>query len=241
MPYEIGLYTIPPLIGGIISAVIGFFVVYKNPKDTASRIFFLLMISLTIWLFGELLMHASTDEGTALGWGKTSNIGFILVPLFLLHFTLIYPRPVSIAKNLKIMILMYIPVFLIIILMLATNTMFVVASTSQDFLIDGNGDNPGRGEFDEFPEYPYEPLMKYELGLWFYIDENNNNEFDVINDTSEDIRRYNVTLVGDGLNADGTPGSWQPLENANNSGNIFWIDVDVTKNLWLTLSVPEGE
>jgi hypothetical protein len=228
MAYEIGLYTIPPLIGGLISAVIGIFVLYKNPKEKASRIFFLLMVALTIWLFGELLMHASTDQNTALGWGKTSNIGFILVPIFLLHFTLIYPKPIFSEKNLKILVLMYVPVIFIIVLMVATNSMFTVASTSHDFLIDGNGDNPGRGDF-EFPEYPYEPLMKYELGLWFYIDENNNTEFDVINDTSEDLRREDVMLVGDGLNLDGTPGNWVPLENANNSGNIYWVDIDETE------------
>jgi hypothetical protein len=240
MAYELGLFTIPPFIGVIISAAIGFFVFYKNPKENATRIFFLLMIALTIWLLGELLMHASTDEDSALSWGKVSNIGFILIPIFLLHFTLIYPKPVLSEKNRKFINLAYVPVLLIIILMITTTSMFTVASTSQDLLIDGNGDNPGRGDY-EFPEYPYKPLMKYELGLWFYIDENNNNEFDVINDTSEDLQRINVVLVGDGLNANGTPGSWLPLESANNSANIYWIDVDESMEDHTALVYNNGE
>ena len=242
MVYELGLYSVPPFVGCLISAIIGFFVLYKNPKEIASRIFFLLMVALTIWLVGELLMHASTDEDTALTWGKISNVGFILIPIFLLHFTLIYPKPVLAEKNRKLVVLMYIPVILIIILMLATVSMFTVASTSQDILIDGNGDNPGRGEFDyDYTEYSYEPLMKYELGLWWYIDENNNNEFDVINDTSEDLRRDDVVLVGDELNPNGTSGTWVRLESANNSANIYWVDIDESMEDHSALVYDHGE
>ncbi len=226
MVYEFGLYTIPTFTGGLISALIGFFVLYRNPKDNASRIFFLLMAALTVWLFGELFLHASTDYDTALAWGKTSNIGFILVPAFLLHFTLIYPKPVLTEKNRKFLTAMYIPVVLIIILMVVTNSMFIVASTAQDTLVDGNGVEPGRGDFELPINGSYEPLMKYESPLWEYIDENNNNKFDIINDTSEDLRRNNIIIVGDGLNPDGTPGSWSLLENANNSGLIYWVDID---------------
>ncbi len=226
MVYEFGLYTVPTFIGGLISALIGFFVLYKNPKDTASRIFFLLMLGLTIWLFGELFMHASTENATALSWGKTSNVGFILIPIFLLHFTLIYPKPVLTEKNRKLFMLLYLPILLIIILMVATNSMFTVASTAQDTLVDGNGLEPGRGDFELPINGSYEPLMKYESPLWEYIDENNNGEFDIINDTSEDLRRNNDLIVGDGLNSNGTPGSWILLETANNSEYIYWVDID---------------
>ncbi len=67
-------------------------------------------------------MQTSSDVSPSLFWAKLSNVGFILIPAFLLHFTFVYPS----KSGKKVGILYSLPVVLIVFTVF-TNTFFTVA------------------------------------------------------------------------------------------------------------------
>ena len=115
-------YMIPSFIGTFVSLVLGVYVFYKRSKDEAGRVFFFLMMGCAIWNIGEFMMQTSSDVSSSLLWAKISNIGFILIPAFLLHFTFVYPT----KSGKKAEVLYFLPAVLII-LTVFTNIFFTVA------------------------------------------------------------------------------------------------------------------
>ncbi len=115
-------YMIPSFIGTFVSLVLGVYVFYKRSKDEAGRIFFFLMLACAVWNIGEFMMQTSSDISSSLFWAKISNVGFILIPAFLLHFTFVYPT----KSGKKAEVLYFLPVVLIIFTVF-TNTFFTVA------------------------------------------------------------------------------------------------------------------
>ena len=117
-------YMLPSFIGTFVSLVLGVYVFYKRGKDEAGRVFFFLMLALALWNIGEFMMQSATDVSSSLSWAKLSNVGFILIPAFLLHFTFVYPT----KSGKKIGMFYSLPVVLII-LTIFTNIFFTVSST----------------------------------------------------------------------------------------------------------------
>ncbi len=115
-------YMFPSFIGTFVSIVLGVYVFYKRSKDDAGRIFFFLMIGCAIWNIGEFMMQTSSEVSSSLLWAKISNVGFILIPAFLLHFTFVYP-----AKSGKKVGIFYLLPIVLIIFTVFTNTFFTVA------------------------------------------------------------------------------------------------------------------
>ena len=114
-------YMLPSFIGTFVSLVLGVYVFYKRGKDEAGRVFFFLMLALALWNIGEFMMQTSSDISSSLFWAKISNVGFILIPAFLLHFTFVYPT----KSGKKIGMFYSLPVVLII-LTIFTNIFFTV-------------------------------------------------------------------------------------------------------------------
>ncbi|MBU4255878.1 MAG: hypothetical protein L6265_03335, partial [Thermoplasmatales archaeon] len=117
-------HIIPSFIGAFVSIILGVYVFYKRSRDDAGRIFFFLMIGCTVWNIGEFMMQTSSDVSSSLLWAKISNVGFILIPSFLLHFTFVYP-----TKSRKKVGMLYLLPAVLIIFTVFTNTFFTVAST----------------------------------------------------------------------------------------------------------------
>ncbi|PJB21880.1 MAG: hypothetical protein CO114_03035, partial [Euryarchaeota archaeon CG_4_9_14_3_um_filter_38_12] len=115
---------LPSFIGTFVSLVLGVYVFYKRGKDEAGRVFFFLMLALALWNIGEFMMQTSSDISSSLFWAKISNVGFILIPAFLLHFTFVYP-----TKSGKKMGMFYSLPVVLIILTIFTNIFFTVSST----------------------------------------------------------------------------------------------------------------
>jgi len=114
-------YMLPSFIGTFVSLVLGVYVFYKRGKDEAGRVFFFLMLALALWNIGEFMMQTSSDISSSLFWAKISNVGFILIPAFLLHFTFVYP-----TKSGKKMGMFYSLPVVLIILTIFTNIFFTV-------------------------------------------------------------------------------------------------------------------
>jgi len=115
-------YMFPSFIGTFVSLALGIYVFYKRGKDEAGIIFFFLMLALALWNIGEFMMQSAPDVSSSLSWAKLSNVGFILIPAFLLHFTFVYPT----KSGKKIGLLYSLPVVLII-LTIFTNIFFTVS------------------------------------------------------------------------------------------------------------------
>lgn len=114
-------HMFPSFIGTFVSLALGVYVFYKRSKDEAGRIFFFLMLACALWNIGEFMMQTSSDISSSLLWAKISNVGFILIPAFLLHFTFVYPT----KSGKKAEVLYFLPAILIILTIL-TNTFFTV-------------------------------------------------------------------------------------------------------------------
>ncbi|MBU2565861.1 MAG: hypothetical protein KJ655_06380 [Candidatus Thermoplasmatota archaeon] len=115
-------YIIPSFIGAFVSIILGVYVFYKRGKDDAGRVFFFLMMGCALWNIGEFMMQTSSDVSSSLLWAKISNVGFILIPSFLLHFTFVYP-----TKSRKKVGMLYLLPAVLIIFTVFTNTFFTVA------------------------------------------------------------------------------------------------------------------
>src|SRR3989338_557215 len=83
-------YAIPPLITGIILALIGLFVFSKNTKSPVNIIFCLFCYSMVWWLTGYVLMYMSHDEFHALSWARFGFMGIIFIPIFAYHFIAVF-------------------------------------------------------------------------------------------------------------------------------------------------------
>lgn len=97
------IYSIPSLIGALIAISLGIFVFQKRLRDLPGRVFFLLMLSCSAWNFGEFMMQSSKSLEEALVWAKLANLGFILIPTFLVRFAYVYPK--QLVKEPKILYL----------------------------------------------------------------------------------------------------------------------------------------
>jgi len=84
------LYAIPPLITGIILAVIGLFVFLNNKTSRVNSIFALFCSSMVWWLFCYTLMYLNKDQTIAFSWARIGFIGIIFIPLFAYHFIITF-------------------------------------------------------------------------------------------------------------------------------------------------------
>ena len=230
MAAEFGLYMVPPIIAGMVSLGLGTFVLYKHPKDISSNVFFILMMSLSIWMFGEFAMQISSNVNQALVFGKISNMGFIIMPVALLHFTLVYPTlTIPPDKKMLYQIFLYIPVTIMIVLLLATNSFFTVdtgkTAYGPDTFIDGDGDlTAGRGTADG-PNGTFRVLAESDSDAWFYFDINDNNWFDFDENETETLvfqSGINDIIIVGAPGAD--PVYRKPLITAQNQKYIYWLD-----------------
>ncbi len=219
MTIIINPYTVPSFCAGIISFILGVYALYKNPKDRSTQVFFILMLGITLWSLTPLLVQAQTYQEYALFWAKISNIGLLVIPIALFHFSFLYKRKKTI-EFIKIAGI-YILAIIMIILLLSTNLFFTMA---EDVLIDGDGAKTmGRGE-GNFSEKLYYPLSDEDLKLFTFIDTNNDSFYTIENRTIEPLIFNNITIVGypeDHLKYNITP---IPLDKAENSQLIWYVD-----------------
>lgn len=233
MALEYGWYLVPPLIAGVVSALIGTYVFYKNHKDIATRVFFILMMSCSIWMFGEFAMQISGDVDTAYSYGKISTAGFVLMSVGLLHFTLVYPK-LNIPENKRLLYsaALYTPAIILAILLLSTNLFFNVDTGvkeyAPDLFFDGDGPVTTGAGFADGPQGNFKQLAAAEPEYWFYYDTNDNDKFDANENRTETLVWDNpdrglTDLVIRGKYGE-EPDDRKELITAKNNDHIYWQD-----------------
>jgi len=74
------------LLAVIINALLGCYVLLKNPRKATNIFFSLMAFSIGLWNIAEVIIYFLKDHSLALFWDRFSYIGAILVPPFSMHF-----------------------------------------------------------------------------------------------------------------------------------------------------------
>lgn len=71
---------------------LGLYVLFTKPGTRLNRAFFYLCMSLVIWSFGFMFIHASSVERGVVFWERVSSFGWIFFPCLLVYFFFVLKR-----------------------------------------------------------------------------------------------------------------------------------------------------
>jgi len=98
----LGYYIFSHFLAGLIAVVLGFFVFLKNYKKMINKIFALFSLSVAIWAISYGIWLLADNSISALFWSRALNLAAILIPVFYLHWLLIF-----LNKNKKKLLIFY--------------------------------------------------------------------------------------------------------------------------------------
>ncbi|MFA5360260.1 MAG: histidine kinase N-terminal 7TM domain-containing protein, partial [Patescibacteria group bacterium] len=85
--YSFNIFSIISIFGSSLYLLLGIFSLFKNPKRSENRLFFLMSFTFFIWGLGEGMGRASNDYQTAYFWAVyVMGFGATINPPVLLHF-----------------------------------------------------------------------------------------------------------------------------------------------------------
>ena len=86
-PDYINFYSLTALSNGITASVLGLFVLSRNSRGSANRIYALSCLTVAFWSYCWFLYWpTSGDEASALFWFRTLHAGAIFIPICWFHF-----------------------------------------------------------------------------------------------------------------------------------------------------------
>jgi PAS domain S-box-containing protein len=113
-------FFILDLISAIFNFSLGYFILYKDFKRTANRVFFLLTLAATFWAAssaafralgiptGQPLLEMALEENpVAWAFNQVGWIGIAFLPSILLHLSIIITSPKRIFKEKKLLVSIY--------------------------------------------------------------------------------------------------------------------------------------
>ena len=93
------IYAISNFITAVCSFALGVFVIYKDKKAPANKIWFSLTIAIATWSFGVAMKTLSSDEFMIVFWIKFLHVGAIFIPVLFLHFILLLLNQEKVEKR----------------------------------------------------------------------------------------------------------------------------------------------
>ncbi|WP_411680174.1 histidine kinase N-terminal 7TM domain-containing protein [Clostridium thailandense] len=108
---------------GIISIMIGIYVLYIDSKSKLNRTFFMLCISLSIWAIGFSMAIDAANLGTCMFWRRISAFGWGAMYSILLHSCLVFARKDILLKKWWFYLLLYAPAVVTIYIFAISNSM----------------------------------------------------------------------------------------------------------------------
>ena len=81
----VSFYSIPYIIGGLISLALGWFVFWKNRASSTNRMFFFLCSIFSIWLLSYAIAYSTKSEAVAKTCAATTCTAVIFVGTFLFY------------------------------------------------------------------------------------------------------------------------------------------------------------
>ncbi|KKQ23544.1 MAG: Multi-sensor signal transduction histidine kinase [Parcubacteria group bacterium GW2011_GWA2_37_10] len=80
------IFALSGLINGLFVLGLGVFIISHNWRDKLNRLYFLIVIAISIWSFSYWLWLFSNDAVSALFWVRMLSIGSTLIPVFYFHW-----------------------------------------------------------------------------------------------------------------------------------------------------------
>lgn len=81
-----------PLVSMIFMLGVGFLVLWKNKKASINRIFFLISLVFSVWMFGSFMMFISKDETDIIFWDRFIYLGVVFMPALQYHFSIVITK-----------------------------------------------------------------------------------------------------------------------------------------------------
>ncbi len=116
---EINVFSLLPLVALFANLILGLYILYRNPRDTLSRLYALVVFSLVVWSAANFLAFIASSAEEAAFINKFVSIGSLLAPAFILHFFLVFTRKVKPIKWLYVALL-YVPAAIFLVIDFAT-------------------------------------------------------------------------------------------------------------------------
>lgn len=87
----LNLNTILPLVCAIFVAILGWFVLFDNPRSRLNQLFFAFCLAMVFWLLGTFMMFFNRyNEAVAIWWDRFVYIGVTMMPALMHHFSLVF-------------------------------------------------------------------------------------------------------------------------------------------------------
>jgi|GEM_PF-1477394 len=86
--FSFNIHTVPPLIVGILMFVLGFTTMIKDRASKVSVSFFMVTVSILVWLGSLAWLYSAPNQEDAYFWAIIEHFGVAFIPSFFLLFTL---------------------------------------------------------------------------------------------------------------------------------------------------------
>ncbi len=70
-----------------ISLIEGVYILFQDHRSSANRLFFLICMSIALWLTGAVFGYSAPTEERGFFWLRVASPGFVFMHAFVLHFT----------------------------------------------------------------------------------------------------------------------------------------------------------
>src|SRR3989449_5091247 len=120
-----------PFAALVVSAFLGAYVLGLNPRGSANRSAFLVMLAFIIWDLGEIVQRSfapGTSPDTLFFWAHVTCIGIGLVPATLYHLALTYPSRRACVSGPWALAAVYAPFLFCVYLVTSTNRLISAMS-----------------------------------------------------------------------------------------------------------------
>lgn len=85
---KLNIFAFAPLLVGFLMLVLGLVTIIKDRASKVSSSFFMVTLSIFIWLGSLPWLYSAADEQVALFWAKIEHLGVAFIPSFFFIFTL---------------------------------------------------------------------------------------------------------------------------------------------------------
>jgi PAS domain S-box-containing protein len=85
---KLNIFAFAPLIVGLLMLVLGLVTIIRDRASKVSSSFFLVTLSIFVWLGSLPWLYSASNEHVALFWAKIEHIGVAFIPSFFFIFTL---------------------------------------------------------------------------------------------------------------------------------------------------------
>jgi PAS domain S-box-containing protein len=86
--FKLNIFTVPPLVVGILMFILGLITVIKDKASKVSVNFFMVTLSILVWLGSLAWLYSASNEQDAFLWAIIEHFGVAFIPSFFFIFTL---------------------------------------------------------------------------------------------------------------------------------------------------------